>query len=70
MSDGEICPTCGRVNNCGMEKGEDTCWCFAMPHALPVSATEDDGRCYCHACLTRVIGEQIESGSSQLDRRQ
>ena len=44
MSDGDICPACGSTNNCGMEKGEASCWCFGMPHVLPVSATEDDGR--------------------------
>jgi Cysteine-rich CWC len=70
VSDGDICPTCCNMNNCGMEKGEATCWCFAMPHELPVSAIEDDGRCYCRACLTRVIGERMASGGSQLDRRQ
>jgi hypothetical protein len=51
-----ICPTCGDVNDCGMEKGEATCWCFALPHVLPVSETEG-GSCYCSACLSRMIAE-------------
>jgi len=58
--DAEICPTCGRGNNCGMAKGETTCWCFAMAHVLPVRATKDGGRCYCRECLTRVISERAE----------
>jgi Cysteine-rich CWC len=70
VSDGEICPTCSGVNSCGMEKGESTCWCFAMPHVVPVSATEEGGRCYCRACLTRVIGETMGSDSSQSNRPQ
>jgi Cysteine-rich CWC len=40
VPDAEICPTCGSVNDCRMAKGEATCWCFAMPQVLPVSATE------------------------------
>jgi len=51
-----ICPTCGDVNDCGMEKGETTCWCYALPHVLPVSETEG-GSCYCSACLSRMIAE-------------
>jgi len=52
-----ICPTCGNVNDCGMEKGETTCWCFAVPHVLPVSETEEGGSCFCRACLSRMIAE-------------
>jgi len=70
MNYGEICPTCSAMNDCRLEKGENTCWCFAMPHVLPVRATEGDGRCYCRACLTRVIGEQTPGSSEQLDRPQ
>jgi hypothetical protein len=44
-----------------MVKGKATCWCFAMPRILPVSATEHGGRCYCRECLTRVIEEREAS---------
>lgn len=64
MSDGNVCPACGSVNECGMEKGASTCWCFAMPHVLPVSGTEQGGRCYCRACLTRIIGDRIASATA------
>jgi hypothetical protein len=34
MRDADVCPTCGGVNDCGMEKGASTCWCLAMPHVV------------------------------------
>jgi Cysteine-rich CWC len=57
MRDADVCPTCGGVNDCGMEKGASTCWCFTMPHVFPVRTTEQSGGCYCHACLTRIMDE-------------
>jgi len=58
IGDGRTCPKCGDANECGMEKSEATCWCFALPHVLSVSETEQGGRCYCRTCLTQVIGER------------
>jgi len=67
MSDGNICPTCASANDCAIEKDEATCWCFVMPHVLPVSSTEEASRCYCRACLTRAIGNIMASDRSQLE---
>jgi hypothetical protein len=55
---GRSCPKCGDANDCGMEKGETTCWCFGLPHVLPVSETEQGGRCYCRPCLARAIADR------------
>jgi hypothetical protein len=69
VSDGKICcPSCGSENDCGMAKGEATCWCFAMPHLLPVSAADEAARCYCRACLTQLIAERTRSGTLLLER--
>ena len=55
MPDAEICPACGRLNECGMAKGETECWCFALPHVLPVNAADRGVGCYCRTCLARAI---------------
>src|SRR5690349_3178290 len=61
-SDGKMrCPTCGKDNACGMANGAASCWCFAMPHVLPVSKADEAARCYCRACLAGVIAAQAAS---------
>jgi hypothetical protein len=66
--DGEVCPTCGSANKCGMEKGDATCWCFALPHVLPVSATEKSGCCLCRGCLTLVTDSWTTSADAGPER--
>jgi len=39
-----------------------------MPHVLPVSATDQAARCYCRACLARVIAASTRSAASGPDR--
>jgi len=69
VSNGKMCcPTCGKDNACGMANGAASCWCFAMPHVLPVSTTDAAARCYCRACLARVIAAQTASSRSRPDR--
>lgn len=50
-----VCPQCGAQFRCGMEGGDDECWCSALPPLLPVPATSDPGlaaaSCLCPACL-------------------
>ena len=60
--EGQLCPRCGHANECGMEKGETTCWCFALPHVLPVSETKQGDRCYCRECLARMIADREGGG--------
>jgi hypothetical protein len=65
-SDGKMrCPTCGKDNACGMANGAASCWCFAMPHVLPVSKADEAARCYCRACLAGVIAAQAASNCSR-----
>jgi hypothetical protein len=65
--EGHLCPRCGRANECGMEKGETTCWCFELPHLLSVSETEHSGRCYCRQCLSRMIADR--EGGGRIDEQ-
>jgi cysteine-rich CWC protein len=51
-----VCPGCGSAVECGMTNGDDTCWCFELPHMLPASGVE--ASCYCKACLEGLIAER------------
>jgi hypothetical protein len=55
------CPACGGPVNCGMAAGEATCWCTALPPALPVPTYADEARCYCSRCLQKLIAERAEA---------
>ncbi|MFC6282656.1 cysteine-rich CWC family protein [Polaromonas aquatica] len=43
-----------------MVTGDATCWCFAMPHAIPVPSTDKTKQagCLCPACLQQLIDAQ------------
>lgn len=56
--DADQCPGCGKPAGCGMARGDDTCWCFDLPHRLPMPTHESDARCYCRVCLERHIANQ------------
>jgi hypothetical protein len=51
-----------------MANGDERCWCFELPHVLPVSGGE--ASCYCKTCLEgliaerRTLGGQVKAGSS------
>ncbi|MES2509701.1 MAG: cysteine-rich CWC family protein [Pseudomonadota bacterium] len=54
------CPSCGTGLRCGMVAGDSQCWCFALPHVIPVpSDNKQDlaasAGCLCPACLQRLI---------------
>ncbi|KAB2920605.1 MAG: cysteine-rich CWC family protein [Hyphomicrobiaceae bacterium] len=61
------CPGCGAPAECGMAKGQATCWCVAFPHALQVPAQEAEARCYCRPCLERLIGERMAAREAGLE---
>lgn len=44
------CPQCGSPVDCGMRAGRPTCWCFSLPHAIPVPESGDSS-CFCEKCL-------------------
>lgn len=47
----ESCPACGGPVECGMTNEDETCWCFALPLALPAPPEGSGARCYCPRCL-------------------
>jgi len=57
----DACPACGGSVGCGM--GEATCWCLALPHAMPMPSSNNGTDCYCRMCLTKLIEEQAASSS-------
>jgi len=60
----DACPACGASVGCGMVRGEATCWCFALPHAIPMPSSNNDTDCYCRRCLTKLIEDRAASRSS------
>ena len=57
------CPGCGGPVGCGMTNGAAMCWCFALPHAMPMDADGDRARCYCRTCLTKLIEDRVANSS-------
>ena len=53
------CPACGGNVECGMVNGDDSCWCAALPHVLPLT-DNGDATCYCRACLEALISERSQ----------
>ena len=49
-----VCPQCGAQFRCGMEGGDQECWCASLPPLLPLPAQSDPGSpatCLCPVCL-------------------
>ena len=70
-----ICPACAQGFVCGMVAGAPTCWCFALPHNLPVPApaSEDVSKgdnasganCFCPACLQQRLNMPTNQSTVQ-----
>ena len=53
------CPACRKGFVCGMAADAAQCWCYALPHPLPVpgsamthtSNNSPPTRCFCPTCL-------------------
>jgi hypothetical protein len=49
------CSRCGAPFRCGMEGGDNECWCAGLPPLMPLPAASDAGSseagCLCPACL-------------------
>jgi hypothetical protein len=46
-----LCARCGAPFSCGMQAGEQDCWCSRLPALQPVA-----GRgCICRACLEEEL---------------
>lgn len=63
--DPDLCPACGKSVGCGMTRGDATCWCFDLPHRIPMPARESGARCYCRVCLERHIADQAISTNAE-----
>ncbi len=50
------CPLCGANFTCDILAGKEECWCMAFPTVMTVPGTE--GKCYCPACLEKIIAEK------------
>jgi hypothetical protein len=52
------CVLCGSANDCGLARGETTCWCFevVVPPSLLAQIPEAlrDRACVCRACVERA----------------
>ena len=45
------CEICKTKFKCGVENGEEKCWCFEYPNILPI----DSEKCICEKCLKEKI---------------
>lgn len=48
------CERCGAKFCCGAEAGDTLCWCYELPHVLPVNGTQYNG-CLCPECLRELM---------------
>lgn len=46
------CPRCGKTFTCGMQAGQERCWCSEMP-TLPAPYRQGKG-CFCPDCLKEL----------------
>ncbi|WP_019415546.1 cysteine-rich CWC family protein [Paenisporosarcina sp. TG20] len=57
--DAKICPICNKINHCGNELGEPTCWCskqfFPKEIFKLVSNEKLYKSCICKECLNKSI---------------
>lgn len=60
--DPEVCPGCGKAFRCGMNAGQEPCWCAALP---PLLAVPEAGaaRCYCPSCLQSLLAARDDAAS-------
>jgi hypothetical protein len=53
------CAKCGAEFRCGMEAGDQQCWCASLPSFMPLPAASEPGSteagCYCPTCLKEML---------------
>jgi hypothetical protein len=52
------CPRCGQKFTCGLAAAQERCWCFDLPHVIPMTDANREG-CLCPACLKAEIDRQL-----------
>lgn len=50
-----ICELCGEEFRCGVNEGNDICWCMDVQAVAPIPGKEDF--CWCPKCLDIKIRE-------------
>jgi len=56
------CAVCGAAFTCGMQAGQEPCWCASLPALKPVPGRA----CLCRRCLD---GELAKGEAEQAERR-
>ncbi len=62
----KTCTTCGTDFTCGIESGNQTCWCFDLPNIIPIEAidrVDTASDCLCPTCLQAKIDKAQEQSS-------
>ena len=55
-----VCPRCGASFVCGMQSGQEPCWCAALPSVMPLDRNATStGTCYCSECLKELIDKRV-----------
>lgn len=58
------CLRCGTIFTCGVEVGQESCWCATLPAVIPLTGSRfaNEGRvyqgCLCPDCLQLLIQQQ------------
>jgi hypothetical protein len=51
-----VCSGCGAAFRCGMTAGDAQCWCYSLPHIVPLpTANAAAASCLCPACLQALM---------------
>lgn len=53
------CVECGAAFRCGVEAGENSCWCFALPQVLSLPQDDEKQGCLCPKCLEARIEKML-----------
>lgn len=59
------CPRCHNSFSCGVSGPEQSCWCAALPHIMPLQAAGSD--CLCPACLLQAIAQAAAPAARKKD---
>lgn len=59
------CSQCGAAFTCSATAGEKTCWCFNLPHAMPVPKEGEARGCLCPNCLQEAIDKIVVNSKQE-----
>lgn len=61
MTATNTCPRCGAAFTCGMNAGQEPCWCAALP---VLAVTQPEAGCFCPDCLKQLVEAQSQNQAS------